>query len=794
MEVNSTERKLNIVSFNAQGLRNVKKLRALFREFKKKNFDIITIQETYLLKEDIPLIEREWEGPFFLSEGTKNSKGLLTLFRKSFKEEDIICTFSNDRIIMTSFNFDDNPLIIFNIYGPCGDKDKPIFLNDLSKLIDLKVNKEEAYYIIMGDINIVKSNNLDIIAGSAHTKRSVSELNKFVDNYNLIDVWRTQNPNTKEYTWGKNNNQKSTFTARRLDYIFTNQNIFPFCQDADIHSLGFSDHRAVSLSFNFSAFQRGPNIFKLNTDLLKDIDFVNIIKREINLIKDMTELNPHLKWEFIKIKIKSTAKSYGMQKALEKKKEKSMLITDLTGLESLLSKNPNDNSLVTQVNRLKKKLEIFLLKETEGARIRAGIKYQEQGEKCNNFFLSLERQRSRNDTIFRMNNHANLTLKENDEILNFLTVHYEELYKNPPPKPHQESQDEVFCQADPDFSLSDEEAAPLECEITEAELHRSVASMKNGSSPGMDGIPAEVYKVLWIDVKEALLNSINFSFEVESLSQSQTHGIIKLLHKGKGVDRLLISGWRPISLLNADYKIIAKLIARRLNTVLHKLIDPNQYAFIKGRNAGDMIRELDDIIELEKIKRETSILLSIDYAKAFDTLSTKAINKAMKIYGFKDNFLKWINILLLERKSCIKNNNHISRFFQMERGVRQGCPLSPLLFICTVELLARNIRKDDNIKGITANGRNRPVKIRQFADDTTLFLKDQMDFREVLSKIKHFAIFSGLELNKDKSMAMILGGKKSNEKNICGIKVVNKVKILGVYLSNIQQPCDIEEN
>ena len=207
-----------------------------------------------------------------------------------------------------------------------------------------------------------------------------------------------------------------------------------------------------------------------------------------------------------------------------------------------------------------------------------------------------------------------------------------------------------------------------------------------------------------------------------------------------------------------------------------------------------MIREIDNIIELEKLKGKNSILLSVDYSKAFDTLSPKAIEKAMTLYGFKPIFLKWITILLTERKSCIKNNNFISSFFEMERGVRQGCPLSPLLFLCTVELLARNIRNDENIKGLVLNDRGRPIKIRLFADDTTLFLRDQMDFREVLSKIKQFAFFSGLELNKEKSMAMIMSKKQTNTKNICDIKIVNKVKILGVIFSNSKQPCNIDEN
>ena len=794
MAIKSTDRKLKIASFNAQGLRNAKRRNAIFRHFKKNNFDVIAIQESYLLLEDKELIAREWGGPFHITEGTKHSKGLLTLFGVDFDESEINNIYFNDRIIISSLNFDDNHITIINIYGPCGEKEKIIFLKDLSVIIDDNILNEDSLTILLGDTNIVKSNNLDLISGLKHSTKSVSEFNNLVNNLKLVDVWRSQNINKKEYTWSKTNSIKSTFIARRLDYIFVNNNLLPFCHNANIKSIGFSDHRAVTLTFNFSAFQRGPSSFKMNVNLLKDMDFINIVKRDIAEVKNLEmDLDPHIRWELIKIKIKSAAIGYGKKKAREKLQDKNILLSKLAEYESQLAKKPTDTELQSKTINVKSQLEIHLMKETEGARIRAGIKWIEKGEMSNSFFLSLEKQKSRNDTIYRMSNHDNIVIKDNDGILNLLSAHYECIYKNPNIH-HQNSTEDTFCIPDNDHSLSSEEADLLEGAITEAELHSALASMKNGSSPGIDGIPAEVYKVFWNDLKQLILELFKYTFEQKALPVSQTHGIIKLLYKGNESDREKISSWRPITLLNSDYKIIAKLIAKRLNTVLWKLIDQNQCAFIKGRNAADMIRELEDIIELEKLKGRSSILLSIDYAKAFDTLSTKAINKAMKIYGFKEHFLEWIKILLTERKSCIKNNNYISRFFNMERGVRQGCPLSPLLFICTVELLARSIRNDKNIKGLTINGYGRPIKIRMFADDTTLLLKDQMDFREVLSKIKQFAIFSGLELNKNKSMAMILNNIKVYNRTIYDIKVVNKVKILGIYFSSTEQPCQLEEN
>ena len=131
----------------------------------------------------------------------------------------------------------------------------------------------------------------------------------------------------------------------------------------------------------------------------------------------------------------------------------------------------------------------------------------------------------------------------------------------------------------------------------------------------------------------------------------------------------------------------------------------------------------------------------------------------------------------------------------MERGVRQAFPISPLLFIFLVEPLARNERSDNNIKGIQFNGVHRPVKIKQYADDIILFLKDIIDFREVVSKIKMFSGFSGQELNKDKSLAMLVYNPNNEMLKINnGIGFVDKFKNLGIYLSNEGKATDITGN
>ena len=330
--------------------------------------------------------------------------------------------------------------------------------------------------------------------------------------------------------------------------------------------------------------------------------------------------------------------------------------------------------------------------------------------------------------------------------------------------------------------LNENQISLLENDVIESEVLSALKSMKNGKSPGLDGLPIEVYKVLWNDIKLPFMKSLKFSYACGYLSLTQKQGIMCLLHKND-TDREVISNWRPLSLTNADYKLIAKIFARRINLVIDTLIDANQYAFVKGRTISTMLREIDDIFERERNIKEGSIILSIDYAKAFDSLSLSTIKKALNIYGFGDSFKKWIEVILSNRLNCVRNGGYVSSFFDMERGVRQGCPISPLLFIMAVELFACNIRTDKSIRGLQYNTNDRPLKIRLYADDITLFLKDMMDFREVLSKIKKFSNFSGLCLNINKTLAVRFGDENWVGVFKCGIRFVDQIKILGIYFS-----------
>ena len=263
--------------------------------------------------------------------------------------------------------------------------------------------------------------------------------------------------------------------------------------------------------------------------------------------------------------------------------------------------------------------------------------------------------------------------------------------------------------------LSDSQLQLCECALTEDECKKARDGMASGKSPGLDGFPAEFYRTFWSLLGSDYVDVLNHSYSVNKLSPSQRTGVITLLHK-RG-DRLEMKNWRPITLLCVDYKIAAKAIANRLLAVLHLVIHTDQSCGVPGRNPNENSRLLKDIVYHANANNIGAAVLSLDQEKAFDRVEWSYLHRVLKQMNFGVSFSKWVSLFYSQIFSSILVNGEQTQAFKVTRGVRQGCPLSPLLYVIIAETVACAIRANPLIGGyLLPNGQQ--AKICQYADDT----------------------------------------------------------------------------
>ena len=310
------------------------------------------------------------------------------------------------------------------------------------------------------------------------------------------------------------------------------------------------------------------------------------------------------------------------------------------------------------------------------------------------------------------------------------------------------------------------------------ECSAALLELKNNKSHGCDGFPVEFYKFFWNKIQNFVYNSYLWSGQNKMLSTDQKRGIITLVPK-KGKDPCNLKNWRPISLLNVDYKILTKVLAMRLQKILNKIISPDQVGYIKGCFIGVNIRTTDILTYCRLNTKEKALISLIDFEKAFDSMNWSFLLKSLQTFNFENSFISWVKTLYRDIESCITNNGKSSIFYKLERGI--SCCLSALLFIIVAELLTISIRTNKLIHGVKIQ--QDEFKICQLVDNTTLFLRDTCSLKIVLHLLDEFSVISGLKINEDKTEVFSVNDD-SNLGNSLGISWrKNTFKALGVWFS-----------
>lgn len=336
--------------------------------------------------------------------------------------------------------------------------------------------------------------------------------------------------------------------------------------------------------------------------------------------------------------------------------------------------------------------------------------------------------------------------------------------------------------------LSEDSKIHCEGKMSNAECYNALKELKGNKSPGNDGFTTEFYTTFWPVLGGMLVDALNEGFDRGYLSSSQRQGVITLIAK-EGKDNRHIKNYRPITLLNVDYKILSKVLAKRIKEVLGEIIHFDQVGYIKNRNIGEAVRLIDDLF-FYSLSHDIGFLAAIDFEKAFDSISHQFLLHVLNAFGFGNTFCSWIKTLYNDVSSCVMNGGHSTGYFDIKRGVRQGDPLSPYLFVLAIEILTLCIRNDKNIRGIKL-GQNE-IKQVLYADDITLFLQDRESIKRVQQIFEAFEKISGLKVNKEKTNLVCLGKESEIPGEQLFGNLVEEVKILGIHFTrNLKRKEDL---
>ena len=235
------------------------------------------------------------------------------------------------------------------------------------------------------------------------------------------------------------------------------------------------------------------------------------------------------------------------------------------------------------------------------------------------------------------------------------------------------------------------EAANSEGVVTECEVCDALKQVGLNKSPGLDGLPYEVYLRMSHMFVPILTNMFNYWFAQGAIPGSVTKGVITLLKKGGRHVWESLDDYRPITLLNTELKILARVLANRLQLVISDLIGPEQTFAVKRRSIQDNLHLIREVLEGIEDGTEAA-LISLDQSKAFDRVDHWFLATVLETARFQPEFRRWISMMYHNPQAVVQVNGRCSRVFAINCLVRQGCPLSPLLYVLALEPLLYRLR------------------------------------------------------------------------------------------------------
>ena len=743
---------LNFITYNIRGINNPIKRKKILGQLNRFHCSVALIQETHLSETEHLKLKREWvDQVYSASYGRKKKRGVAILFNKSvYYNNEKIFQDDEGRYVMVIGTIGGIKITILNVYAP--NEDCPYFIKKVATLL---ADKSEGIILVGGDLNCTLDSKLDRLPAIRKSQSKMSKgLLDMMKELGLVDVWRQLHPNERDFTFMS----QVHGSYSRIDLFCISKTELYRIKESTIEPVTISDHGPVTMKINLGVNNHFRH-WRLNVSLLTDTNIRQEIQgalTEYFTVNDDGSVSPSVVWDASKATMRGKIISIGSR-------IKKQRLAKQQGLETEIKKLTREHKQFGQEDTLKKLKEIrkqldeALTYKAEGALRYTNRKYYEMGNKASRLLAFQLRKAQSSRAVPKIRNPGtNQVETDPTKISDSFATYYKQLYRAEELEFKEEKITE-FLRPLKINKLSSEEAELLIKPITESEIRETITKLKNNKTPGTDGFSGEYYKIFVNELTPILCKLYNYVLTSGDPPNSWSEAILTVIHK-EGKDPIQCTSYRPISLLCVDYKILTSIMATRIQKYIKKLIQPDQTGFILGRQGTNNIRRTLNLQAIAAGDKQASMLLSLDAEKAFDRVDWVFLRQTLMEMGFGKEFVAWINLLYKEPSSKVRVNGHCSSFFRIERGVRQGDSLSPILFALSVEPLAEAIRQNMQIQGIEDEGGS-IHKIALFADDILLFVKNPLLSIPALMKcLQEYGSVSGYKINENKSEAMMISG------------------------------------
>jgi exonuclease III len=793
---------INIASLNMNGyaapnsnLTGIKKWSAVYQTMKENKTAILALQETHLddntlmsvhecFRKRLSVVNSKLPG------NSCSSAGVVFVINRALiapKELECMELIKGRALAIKSKWHNDDKILLINVYTPNNRSEHPDFWETIdTKRCSKGLRRPD---LVLGDFNVTEE-PIDRVPAHLDNTNAIAALRNLHQCLHLEDTWCHAFPHERAFTYRASNNGQAIMS--RLDRIYTSREAAKATYDWKITQTSVpTDHWMVSVKYApLQAPYIGNGCWTMQIPELKNNELLDkIIDRGMTLQTKALHLgndqephernNPQTLWEsFKKDIVKITKKHCSETRGKLRKKIKAIE----SGLKSC-ARNPaldTDNSRRAEEVYLAKELEILKSIQMRDKRDKTRAIVADHGEVLGRVWSGMNKDRKPRDLIPRLKvpnqpQENNNTFERDSRRTAKLARDYHESLQNQDiitqdDSPLQEPKTvEVLREVPEEQHLTEQEQSKMDWLIMYPQVWNALRLAKNGTATGLDSCPYELWKELdrkYTEAKKSRKAGFDIIAALTRLfTDIQTFGVRKdsdfasgwmcPIYKKK--DPSEICNYRPITLLNMDYKLLTKTLALQLVKPIHKLIHPNQASFIPKCSIFNHIRLVTTIINYAEVMEIDGAIMALDQEKGYDKIQHGYLWSTMEAANLPDHFIKTVKSLYENAFTQVAINRVFSKPFQVTRGVCQGDPLSCLLFDLAIEPLACKLQNCNKLRGLSIPGVENKLIVNLFADDTTVYLSRHDKFNTVESLLNSWCEVSGAKFNIEKTEIIPIG-------------------------------------